>query len=254
MGRKIDRLPRTLLVIPPRRETTPRSPKESERVYRFLQRLADSGIAGRTGPDAIEHLLQLHMNHAVSIPTHKEVVEMAYELTWVEDPYGDAREAVISAVFESAVVPSVNALPEQRAERFERTFAAACRAAEEIGGYLHVSTAAMRALLAEMEVQGISARAPEVVAKLRNRSGCVSPDEIGLLLSGPFSFMPARLGKPQASVLESAMTRAASKLGMAMRGEVEVLRSLTRPAWIAIWIRWISFLDEAQSHGGFAIA
>src|SRR5438105_1081705 len=97
---------------------------------------------------------------------------MGYDLTWVEDPKEELRDAVFKSVLAAANLPG------SPAENIARAFSAACRAAETIGGYFRTSQASMSAILAEMDAQGMLDRAPEVGEKLSAQSGTITRDEI----------------------------------------------------------------------------
>ena len=100
---------------------------------------------------------------------------MAYELTWVDDPYGDRRtemEAVIPAAFQPTTTEEVQMLP-----RIQH------RAKEAVGGYLAIPNALMEALIHEMDAQEMFEENESAREKLEAQSGTLTVAELNEILS-----------------------------------------------------------------------
>jgi len=173
---------------------------------------------------------------------------VVYELTWVDDPYGDRRtevEAVIPAAFQPTTTEEVQMLP-----RIQH------RAKEAVGGYLAIPNALMEALIHEMDAQEMFEENESAREKLEAQSGTLTVAELNEILSrvewppGPGDKLPEL---STTNAFDERIAAHSLQTGDGYVAPTEAVLRLSPLGWAREWVRFIAFLDEGRNHGGVVI-
>ena len=174
--------------------------------------------------------------------------QVAYELTWVDDPHAEQR-AIVRESFPRlfAGFPSFEAL--------QGSIRAMHRSMEAIGGYLQVPDALMRSLIAEMGAQGMFEGDDDIRARLEAQGGILTVDEIDRLFSRiewPYTLTDEILDLVLTEFDRRQAEFSAENPSDYVTG-AEAVAMLSPLGWAKSWFTWLAFLDEARGHGGVEI-